>query len=102
MKEGWVIITEELSGAIVPAWWESNDEDNLDRPVLYETKREAYLEVVDLLKHRIETFLEDETMDCPGIDDDMVIPCNITDSGIITTAYGELFSPFKPQSDYGR
>ena len=101
MKTAWVIVTEELSGNLIPAWWDS-DEDNFSTPVTYATQREAYLEIVDLMMHRIETFLEDETLDCLDRDEDMVVPCTITDDGIITTEYGELFSPFKPQSDYGR
>ena len=99
-KEAWVIISEELNGAIVPAWWDT-DEKNFSTPVTYATQREAYLEIVDLMMHRIETFMSDETLDCLDRDEDMVVPCTIT-NGIITTEYGELFSPFKPQSDYGR
>ena len=101
MKKAWVIVNEELGGNIVPAWWETDD-DGFSTPATYETQREAYLEIVDLLKYRIETFLADETLDCLDSDEDMVVPCTITDDGIITTEYGELFSPFKPQSDYGR
>jgi len=98
--EAWVIISEELNGAIVPAWWDT-DEKNFSVPVTYATQREAYLEIVDLMMHRIETFISDETLDCLDRDEDMVVPCTIT-NGIITTEYGELFSPFRPQSDYGR
>ena len=101
MKEKWVIVSKELNGDLVPAWWDS-DEDGFSTPVTYATSREAYLEIVDLMMHRLETFMSNNTLDCLERDDDIVIPCNITNSGIITTEYGELFSPFKPQSDYGR
>ena len=100
MEEKWVIVTRELSGNLIPAWWDS-DEDNFSTPVTYATQREAYLEIVDLMMHRMETFMSDATLDCLERDDDMVVPCTIT-NGIVTTEYGELFSPLRPQSDYGR
>lgn len=100
-KEKWIIINQLYCGEVIPSWWET-DENNFSTPVIYATQREAYLEIVDLMMHRIETFLEDKTLDCLDRDEDMVVPCTITDDGIITTEYGELFSPFKPQADYGR
>lgn len=101
MKEKWVIVTRELSGNLIPAWWDT-DKNNFSTPVTYDTSRDAYLEIVDLMLYRLEKFISDETLDCPDSDDDMVVPCTITEDGIINTEYGEMFSPFKPQSDYGR
>lgn len=99
--EHWVIVGEERCGDIVPACWET-DENGASTPVIYATQREAYLEIATLMQHRITTFFEDEDMDCLDHDESSAVRCDINEEGVITTEWGELFSPFKPQSDYGR
>ena len=100
-KEKWIIVNQLYCGEIINSWWET-DENNISTPITYDTSREAYLEIVSVLQWRIETFLKDDSIEYLDINEDTVVPCTITEDGIINTKYGELFSPFEPQDKYGR
>lgn len=102
MKKAWIIVNQELCGEIVPSWWET-DENNFSTPVTYETEREAYVSIAEVQKERIRLFLKDKKASSFDTGDDQVISCEVADNGVITAGdLGELFSPFEPQSKYGR
>lgn len=101
LKKKWVIVQEDRSGTIIPAWW-NTDKNNISTPVTYNSEREAYIDIADTYEHRIKTFLKDKTLNCFDIDEDIVVACTITPDGIVNTEFGEVFSPFKPQETYGR
>lgn len=100
-KEKWIIVNQLYCGEVIPSWWET-DENNISTPVTYDTSREAYLQVVEILQWRIKTFLEDKSEEYLDNEHETVVPCTVTPDGIVNTEFGELFSPFKPQENYGR
>lgn len=100
-KEKWIIINQLYCGKVIPSWWET-DENNISTPVTYDTSREAYLQVVDILQWRIKTFLEDDSKEYLDNEHETVVPCTVTPDGIVNTEFGKLFSPFEPQDKYRR
>lgn len=77
----WIILSPTLCQGDIPAWFGDDD-----RPILYESKDEAYKEIADSMIQELQQFIDGErsleNTDFNQID--YVIPCKYDDvNGII-------------------
>lgn len=99
-KRRWIVVTPTLCQGDVPGYWGEDD-----KPLTFETEREAWKEVADTQIMKLQEFIDDETRshdEVPEFEpEDYVIACDVHPYGMITTTHGVLFDP-KNLSKYGR
>lgn len=84
----WIIMSPTLCQGDIPAWFDDNE-----RPVLYESKVEAYKEIADSMIQELQQFVdgERELEDTDFAAEDYVISCEYDDeTGMIYSEDGQI------------
>jgi hypothetical protein len=94
MQDKWIILTSTLCQGTIPAWFGDDG-----RPVVYDTQKAAYTEMLQEHIVALQSQLEDYKNDQRGADEidfecqDWVEPCTISDDGCIKLESGEIYDP---------
>lgn len=91
----WIIICPTVSQGDIPGEFDEND-----KPILYDTQRDAELELIDWHFERIRQQVNDFRMKSRSFDEidwepeDFVSACTVNDDGVITTEeHDVLYDP---------
>lgn len=99
-EKRWIAMLDTVCAGLIPSFWED------DMPVIHETEREAWKEIVEFHIVRLQGFLDaepgDPQYDRPDLDpEDMAYPCEVDQAGNVyikdpTVYHGErVISPHR-------